>query len=253
MTYRQKNQWIGRAVVVIAAMLPAVACRAGTPAATDRPNILWLVTEDLSPWLGLWGDYTVAMPNLDALARDGVVFRRCYASAPVCSPSRSALITGCWQIRLGVHQHRSSRTPQTAIHLPEPVKTLPELFRRAGYFIYNHGKDDFNFVYDHAALYADGHKPKSYGCYGLHGYGDWTERAAGQPFFGQVMLLGGKLKTRPPDSLDPAKVTVPPYYPDTPEFRAAIASHYDGIRLTDQQIGRIIARLKTDGLYERYC
>jgi len=230
----------------------ALSRAVGAPAQTpqERPNVLWLYCEDLSPWLPAYGDTTVKTPHLDALAADGAVFTNCFAASPVCSPSRSAVITGCMASTLDLHQHRSNRSKTVGKPLPAGVKTLPELFRAAGYFTYNHGKDDFNFRYDHATLYSDGHKPKSYGFYGVHGYGDWTERKVGQPFFGQFMLLAGKHKGKIADPLDPAKVTVPPYYPDHPAYRAQIARHYDQIRMTDAEVGKIIARLKTDGLYD---
>ena len=121
------------------------------PASTPQ-NVLWISIDDQSPWYGTYGDNTVATPNIDQLAAEGVVFERAYAPTPVCSPSRSAMITGSYSIRLGTHDHRSGRVPSYQIELPEWVQTLPELFRAAGFETYNSDKDDFNFSYERSDL-----------------------------------------------------------------------------------------------------
>ena len=121
---------------------------------TARTNILWISIDDQSPWYGTYGDTRVQTPNIDALASQGVVFERAYAPSPVCSPTRSAIITGAYSVRTGTHDHRSSRVPSYQIHLPEGVTTVPEIFRKAGYTTYNGSKDDFNFAYDRSDLYS---------------------------------------------------------------------------------------------------
>jgi len=213
-----------------------------------RPNVLWIFVEDMCPWLSCYGEKLIETPNLDSLAADGALFKRCYVPAPVCSPCRSALITGRMQTSLGLHNHRSSRSDKAPVFLPENVKTVPELFREAGYYTYNNGKDDYNFAYDRNNLYAES-KPHK-GFYGRKGKGDWSDRSPGQPFFGQVTLWGGKNGNKAADPLDPAKVTIPPYYPDCELYRRHYARHYDQIRITDKEAGAIIERLKKDGLYE---
>jgi arylsulfatase A-like enzyme len=213
-----------------------------------RPNVLWIFVEDMCPWLSCYGETRIQTPRLDALARSGALFRHGYAPAPVCSPCRSAIITGCMQTTLGLHQHRSSRSREAPIHLPDHVKTVPEIFREAGYYTYNNGKDDYNFIYDRSKFY-EGSKPHK-GFYGKRGKGDWSDREPGRPFFGQVTLWGGKNKKKVIDPLDPSKVTVPPYYPDCEEYRMQYARHYDQIRITDDEVGAILDRLKADGLYE---
>jgi len=120
-------------------------------AAAKRPNILWIFSEDLSPYMGCYGDpiNTGHTPSIDALASQGVLFKHAYMPAPVCSPCRSAMITGVMQTTTGTHQHRSSRAPEgkvdskTFIKLPAGMKTIPELMREAGYFTFNSGKDDY--------------------------------------------------------------------------------------------------------------
>ena len=144
----------GRATVVAVAMGLVLWAVPAWP--DDRPNILWVDIDDQSPWYGVYGDDTVATPNIDALARHGVVFERAYAPVPVCAPSRSAMVTGGYPIRLGTHDMRSGRVPEHQIHLPADVKTVPELMRQAGYETYNASKDDYNFAYRRSDLYSFG-------------------------------------------------------------------------------------------------
>ena len=113
-----------------------------------RPNILWIYAEDTSPWMGCYGDeinkgYT---PNIDSIANFGVRFNRAYVTAPVCSASRSAIIVGQSAIRFGGHQHRSSRSKNTRIYLPDNYKLLPEIMLANGYTTFNHGKNYYNFI-----------------------------------------------------------------------------------------------------------
>ncbi|MFP6796955.1 MAG: sulfatase-like hydrolase/transferase, partial [Pseudomonadales bacterium] len=144
---------VGLSVFVLAFTLSSQGALAKlNPAA--RTNILWISIDDQSPWYRTYGDTRVQTPNIDALASQGVVFERAYAPSPVCSPTRSAIITGAYSIRTGTHDHRSGRVPSYQIHLPEGVTTVPEIFRKAGYTTYNGGKDDFNFAYDRSDLYS---------------------------------------------------------------------------------------------------
>ena len=223
------------------------------------PNVLWIHVEDQHPWYGTYGEARVATPNIDALARAGVVFERAYAATPVCSPSRSANITGVYPIRAGTHDHRSGRVPGNRIQLPAGMPTVPELFRRHGYATFNNGKDDYNFTYDRGALYSIGTREnEAVGWKGASGGGDWRDAAEGITFFGQIGTLGGKavgrveaaLKAASAEAVDPAEVAVPPQYPDLPGLRAAIATHLDTMVETDNRVGEIVARLKADGLWE---
>ena len=207
----------------------------------SRPNILWLYVEDMNDWMGCYGDKIIKTPSIDSLAANGVRFDRAYMPAGVCSATRSALITGTMQTTFGIHNHRSSRDNSAGrfpslgmISLPENVLTVPELFRKAGYFTYNKGKDDYNFVYDRSRLYS--------------GANHWRSRKKGQPFFAQIQMKGGKNK--PVKTVDPSKAVVPPYYPDTAIVRREIAHHYDCVLKTDQEVSAILAELKNDGLLE---
>lgn len=107
-----------RMVVVTCGLLALLAPIHMASAAENRPNILWIYIEDQNPWFSSYGEKLAQTPNMDALARAGVLFERAYAAVPVCSPSRSALITGSYPIRIGAHDHRSSRSSGYEIHLP---------------------------------------------------------------------------------------------------------------------------------------
>lgn len=258
-----------------------------------RPNILWINIDDQSPWYPSYGDDTVATPNIDALASAGVLFERAYVPTPVCAPSRSSLITGNYNIRIGAHDMRSGRVPGYQIHLPEGVTTVPQLFRAAGFETYNDSKDDFNFTYRRSDLYSIGaDRPditaaktkaaisgaKSGGgktgntgktgkatpalargdqsWKGAPGGGDWRDVPKGKAFFGQTSVAGGKgmnvaaMASYGATPVDPATIRVPAQYPDIPQVRKHIATHYNSVLRTDYQIGQTVARLKADGLWE---
>lgn len=223
------------------------------------PNVLWIDIDDQSPWYSAYGHDLVETPSIDALAKEGVLFERAYAPTPVCSPTRSSLITGSYAIRIGAHDHRSGRVPGYRISLPDGVVTVPELFRRAGYETYNAGKDDFNFTYDRAALYSIGALvPVAAGWKGPRGTGHWRDVPQGRPFFGQMPVAGGKaaadidaeLRELGLTPVRPEDVRVPAQYPDVPQVRRHIATHYNTMLRTDHQVGHHVARLKADGLWE---
>lgn len=218
----------------------------------SRPNILWVYLEDTNPWMSTYGDEVIDTPNIDALANRGVRFDRAYMPAGVCSPTRSALITGMYQTTIGVHEHYSSFEVWRDIEMDEwdpnylTVQTIPEIFKKAGYYTFNEGKFHYNFVYDKDNIYD------RYGPNGFKGATDstgWSGREDGQPFFGQIQLRGGK-KSNAPQRVDPEDVSVPPYYPDHPVYRREIAHHYDAILKMDKILGNIVDALKRDGLYD---
>lgn len=253
----------------LAATAAGLSCR-GSAA---RPNILWIFSEDLSPYMGCYCDPVNQghTPAIDHFAQEGILFKRAYMPAPVCSACRSAMITGVMQTTTGTHLHRSSRwtdgevVPEEArIHLPEGMKTLPELFRAAGYFTFNSGKDDYNFHYDRDSLYRVG-TPEGYQA-GMNGWqgnkarhstsfekDTWTACPEGQPWFGQIMIWGGKANAkhvREGERLKNDEVPLPPYFPDTPAHRSSWAMHYNAARGADRQVEDILAQLESDGQLE---
>ena len=245
-------------------------------AATDmrRPNILWIFSEDLSPYMGCYGDPINAghTPTIDKFAAQGVLFTRAFATAPVCSASRSAIITGVMRTTTGTHQHRSSRTTdgevvpeELRIHLPEGMETLPELMRAAGYYTFNSGKDDYNFHYDRGDLYSTGNRddyvPGMNGWQGNHAKHNlsitrqtWKSRPdKDQPWFGQIEIKGGKANSkwvREGEELADNDVPLPPYFPETPNHRKAWTQHYNAVRGADARVQTILDQLEADGEME---
>ena len=233
--------------------LLAAACLTSSLAfaqAPLRPNILWISTEDLSPRLGAYGDRVARTPNLDRFAREGLRYTRAFTTSPVCAPSRAAIITGMYQTAIGAHHMRT--TENTVADLPGPyeavppfwVKAFPEYLRAAGYWTTNNVKTDYQFgspftIWDELSDKAH-----------------WRSRPdTRQPFFSvfnimathESMVFAGALRGRRP-ATDPATVEVPPYYPDTPAVREALAQWYDNIAAMDARVGEILKQLEEDGL-----
>ncbi len=229
-----------------------------------QPNILWFVVDDMSANFSCYGEKLIQTPAVDKLAAEGTKFTHAFVTAPVCSPCRSAMITGMYQTTIGSHHHRSGRG-EMKIHLPEGVVPVPTLFQKAGYFTCigsgvpqvkegkkkkagGLGKTDYNFDYD-GTIY-DSH--------------DWAGRGE-KPFFMQVQLSGGKQRGGTDEraqalsrsaeqafgkAVQPADVTLPPYYPRDPVLLRDWAAYLDAVRFTDQHVGRVIARLEKEGLLE---
>ncbi len=213
-----------------------------------KPNILWIEIEDTSPWMNIYGDKTVKTPNIDNLAKNGVIFTQMYMPAAVCSAVRSALMFGNMQTTYGMHNHRSSYKG-TEIHPPKGVKSLPEIFKENNYYTGCFGKKDYNFSYKMADLY-NGSTPKMW----LPKQNMTKIFAQNKPWFIQLQLLGGKYrpaqKKLGKNAIKPERMIVPPQYPDIPEIRDDIAFHYATIKMLDKQLGDIIKQLKNSGKYD---
>jgi N-sulfoglucosamine sulfohydrolase len=213
--------------------------------AEPRPNILWLIAEDLGPDLGCYGNREVRSPNLDRLAKEGTCFTNAFTTAPVCSPSRSAFMTGMYQTSIDAQNHRSHR--DDGWRLPDGVQLLTSWFRQAGYFTANvrtaapgvqgTGKTDFNF--NPSGPVFDGT--------------DWNERASGQPFFAQINFseTHRPFRRNAQSPTDPAKLTLPPQYPDHPITRADWAAYYDMIGFLDNKIGAVLKRLADEQILDQ--
>lgn len=217
-----------------------------TPA--EKVNILWLFGEDISPWMPAYGDSTVKTPNLDFLAETGVLFKNCYSISPVCSPTRSSIITGVMPTTIGVHNHRTARNQEVIQKLPEHIQVLPQIFKKHGYHTFNEGKDDLNWHYDWDDYWTGPHKENKF--YGKEGHGSWKDRKPSQAFFGVVELFGGKNRNKVKNPVDPKTIKVPPYYPDIPSIREEIANHYNQIVLTDNEVGAMLDSMKKSNIYE---
>lgn len=227
-------------------------------AAPARPNVLWIVIEDMSPHWSCYGPDGAPTPVLDQLAASGTRFDNAFVTGPICSISRSAMITGCYQTAIGAHHHRSGAEGHP-IRLPAGVRPVPQILREAGYHANNLdlegfldpgrpvrvAKTDYNFAWDAAACYDTTH---------------WMARKPGRPFFVQVQLNGGKRRGEAPgpawpeavrkalgSTTDVATVRLPPWLPRDPVIEADWAQYLDTVRFVDHEVGRILEGLRQAG------
>ena len=238
----------------------------------ERPNILLLVAEDLSPRLGVYGDSVAQTPQLDALAARSLRYTQAFTTAGVCAPSRAALVMGMHQNAISAQHMRTTTFAGGSYYAVPPAyaKAFPELLRAAGYFTYTDDKLDYQF----SGVRANSGPPTLWSAEGRHAH--WNQREAGQPFFGMInffvthesglfsplghwpasfthFLLQGLRASQfglTPGRLMPdiADVAIPPYYPDIRSVRETLARHYGNIRFMDQQVGAILEALESDGL-----
>ena len=205
----------------------------------ERPNILWLIAEDICPDLGCYGNPDARTPNIDQLAAEGTRFNRAYATAPVCSTSRSAIATGMYQTTIDAHHHRSHRNH--GYELPEGVRVFTHYLQDAGYRTSNMrpggrgGKTDLNFRCDAPFQAAS-----------------WNQRESGQPFYAQVNFsethrVFDRFNANP---TDPATVQIPPYFPEHAAVREDWAMYLDDMQHLDVQAGRVLERLEQEDLLE---
>lgn len=218
-----------------------------------RPNVLWISTHDISPHLGAYAgvypgaEYAVT-PNLDRLAAEGMRFDHAFAAAPICAPSRSAIMTGCFPTATGTMHMRTKAVP------PPEVRLFSEYFREAGYYVTNNSFTDFQ-VETPPSAFDD-----------CSGTAHWRNRPDPEtPFFAtfhgltthesQMYLDDDAFAARtshvsPKDKHDPVTAPLPPYYPDTEVFRRSWARYSDLITEMDHWVGTILAELEEDGLEE---
>ncbi len=205
-----------------------------TADAPKQPNVLWIVSEDNSAWLGSYGDPIATTPRLDSLAVEGIRYTNAYSNAPVCAPLRAALITGAYPIAFGTEHMRSN------FKIPEEIRFFPSYLRETGYYTSNNAKKDYNTV-DRPDAWDESSEEASYG-----------NRADGQPFFHIANLhvthesrlhRGSKAQNH-----DPTAVQLAPFHPDTPETRNDYAVYYDRLEELDGQVGKILDQLQADGL-----
>ncbi len=184
---------------------------------TEQPNILWIVSEDNSPFFGCYGDDFATTPTFDKLATEGVLYENAFSNAPVCAPARSTIITGMYPPSMGTQNMRS------VYPTPASIKFFPQYLKEAGYYTTNNSKEDYNMIKPDG-VWDESSKKAHY-----------KNRKKGQPFFA-IFNLGvshesSLHKSTPNEKLrhDPEKVTLPPYHPDTPEMRHDWAQYYDKI------------------------
>lgn len=204
--------------------------------ADNRPNILWITIEDWSPDLSCYGTKGIHTPNVDKLAAEGIRYKTAFTTSPVCSTSRSAMMTGFHQNYIGANQHRTKDKKP----LPHGIKPIPKLFEEAGYFTtIMSWKTDVNFLPDsREELFMNTN--------------DWTDRASGQPFFARITYQDTHRKWNrdSQNPIDIKDVELPPYYADTPYIRRDWANGLEQMQLVDREVGALLKRLDDEGLAE---
>ncbi len=212
------------------------------------PNFVWIIADDMSPDIGVYGLKEVKTPNLDRMAAEGRRYVRAYATAPVCSPSRSAFILGCYQTTTGLHPH-DTENPQP---LPAPYKPLPTILREAGWYVTNaaasgamrggkvvgKAKTHYNFAHDPKKIY-DGT--------------DWRNRKLGQPFFAQFQVSEPHRLFPIPESFDEEQlkaIEIPKNYPEHPLTRRDWYAYHRSVEVVDQRVGAILNQLKDEGVID---
>ena len=212
-------------------MLILIATFALTANAEDRPNILWLTSEDNNvTHIGCYGNEYAVTPNIDKLAEEGFRFTQCYSNGAVCSASRSTWITGMISVSTGAHNHRSK------VAIPKEVTLYPQALQAAGYYTANYYKTDYNIT--NRKTVWNGSAPK------------WSALKQKQPFF-QVINFADSHESRAMGTShihDPAKVKIPPYHPDIPGVHDNYAHYYDAVTRMDNKIGKAIKSLEDAGL-----
>ena len=210
----------------------------------ERPNMVWLLSEDNSiHYARLYGAELGAMPNIEALARDGLVFNHAFSCSPVCSVARTTLMTGMYAPRIGFQYHRK----EVQARLPEGAAMFPVYLQKAGYYVSNNVKTDYNVVagkvWNESSRQASWRKrPDKQGpFFHMQSFGMSHESSL---HFRKQQMDVEQLTTRPD------QVTLFPYHPDTPTFRYTAARYHDRMHTIDQAIGRVIEQLREDGLLE---
>lgn len=227
----------------IAGCLAVIAFGRSTPAADPaaRPNIVLIIADDVSAEdCSPYGNKGVKTPNLDRMAREGLRCDRAFLTCSSCSPSRCSLITGRYPHSTGAMK----------LHDPLPVEqvTFTEGLRHSGYYTAQAGKWHLG-----AATKAKFDLIKEGG--GPSGCDHWIDvlktRPKEKPFFCWFAAFDAHRDYQSNAIAQPHRledVTVPPYYPDTPEVRADLALYYDEISRLDSYVGKVLDELQAQGI-----
>lgn len=215
--------------------------------AQERPNILWITSEDNSShWLGCYGNAQAQTPRLDALGKESILFEHAYSNAPVCAVARSTLLMGMYAPTLGT-QHMRSRHP-----IPKNYRPYVSLLRAAGYYCTNNVKTDYNFQGNDNS-YWDASSAKAH----------YKNRPEGNPFFAIFNFTESHEsslftnRATEPTRLKPEEIDLPPYLPDLPEIRKDCARYHDRMKDLDARVGEALDQLEKSGLADStiviYC
>ncbi|MDA7994311.1 MAG: sulfatase-like hydrolase/transferase, partial [Pirellulales bacterium] len=231
--------------VIFAAVLTVSPWFAEQSHAADRPNVVWIVSEDNSHhYLKHFFESGAPAPNIEAMAAHGITFDHAFSNAPVCSVARSTLATGCLGPRIGTQFHRK----HTIATLPQGLRMFSELLRDAGYYTSNNSKTDYNATpskeaWDESSRTASWRK----------------RRSPNQPFFHMEshaqshessLHFSQEVFENEETTTDPESVKLADYFPNTAKFRYTHARYHDRMAVIDEIVGSTISKLKEDGLLE---
>jgi arylsulfatase A-like enzyme len=227
---------------------PEIASKLQLP---DRPNILWLVTEDMGPYIPSFGDSTILTPNLSRLASEGVRYTNVYSPSGVCAPSRASIATGMYPSSIGANHMRTNSysevtgLPKYEAVPPPEVRMFSELLRMEGYYCTNKAKNDYQFKAPVTSWDENGENAH------------WRNRDPEQPFFSifnfAVTHESGLFEPyqRTVVVSEETQFPIPPYLPDNEIVQRDLWKMYNNIALMDRQVGAILDQLEEDGLLEK--
>ncbi|MDU0354766.1 sulfatase-like hydrolase/transferase [Paraglaciecola aquimarina] len=210
----------------------------------NKPNFVWLVSEDSGrEYFNLYDKQGAKTPNIERLAKHGLIFENALSNAPVCSVARSTLATGAYASRIGVQYHRAWQYAD----LPKGLIPISKMLMDDGYYVANNYKTDYNFNGTQTFWHETGKKAS------------WKKRQKNQPFFfmktfevshSSSLHFPAEYVDTKDTYHDPELIDLPPYYPDTKTFRYTYARYLDKIKEMDRQLGQVVDELAADGLLE---
>ena len=238
--FKNNHSIIFNTCAILLCAITIISCQT-KPKEELPPNIVWITSEDNSKhYQKLFDDNGIPTPNIESLAKEGLIFSRAFSNAPVCSVARSAIISGCYGPRIGAQFHRK----MAVVPMPDSLKMFPSYLRQAGYYTTNNSKEDYNIIKSDG-VWDESSKKAS-----------WKNRAENQPFF-HVFNIGVSHESsmhftaQGMDTIatetDINSFKIQPNHPDTDLFKYTNALYRDKIREMDRQVGKIIKELKEDG------
>ena len=245
----------------------------------DKPlNVVWLVAEDLSPYIPSFGDSTVSTPNLNRLASEGVIYKNVFSVSGVCSPSRAAIVTGMYPSSIGAHHMRTLyQQPQAKskgiinyeVVPPPEIKMVSQILRENNYYCTNNFKEDVQFhpsklAWDESSVYAHWrNRPKDKPFFSVFNFGVTHESNLWNPFHRTYdlekfpPLRSNKEWWKQFEGLEKPlyvdtelDVNIPPYLPNTKIVKNDIRRMYSNIIEMDKHVGLIMNQLEKDDLLD---
>lgn len=230
-------------IQLIALLTFSMSCSLYKPK-TEKPNIVWITSEDNSKhYMKLFDTNGVSTPYIESLAEQGIIYSNAFSNAPVCSVARSTIISGSYAPRIATQYHRKI----TKVPMPDSLMMFPAYLRKEGYYTTNNYKEDYNIIKGDN-VWDESSKKAS-----------WKNRAEGQSFF-HVFNIGithegglhftEKEKNQNTPKTNENEFKVHPNHPDTNLFKYTNALYRDKIKEMDNKVGEVLKELEKDGLLD---